>query len=101
MQIKHKILIVRKGNKFELAKFSIFDEDRCVESSGHPSEGEEATNPFSTEQLVLVNLGFITKNPTWYEELISEDWDLMVVDEAHHLNWQQGNPSLEYQCVEQ
>ncbi len=87
--------LVEMLRRFNL-KFSIFDEDRCVETAG-----EDETNPFSTEQLVLVNLGFITKNPKWYEELISEDWDLMVVDEAHHLNWQQDKPSLEYQCIEQ
>ncbi|MDP7591367.1 MAG: RNA polymerase-associated protein RapA [Litorilituus sp.] len=92
--------LVEMLRRFNL-KFSIFDQDRCVESSGHSSEGEEAVNPFSTEQLVLVNLGFITNNPTWYEELISEDWDLMVVDEAHHLNWKEDSPSLEYQCIEQ
>jgi len=89
--------LVEMLRRFNL-KFSIFDEDRCAETAG---EGEEATNPFSSEQLVLVNLGFITKNPRWYDELISEDWDLMVVDEAHHLNWQQDKPSLEYQCIEQ
>ena len=87
--------LVEMLRRFNL-KFSIFDEDRCAETAG-----EDATNPFSTEQLVLVNLGFITNNPKWYEELISEDWDLMVVDEAHHLNWQQDKPSLEYQCIEQ
>ena len=87
--------LVEMLRRFNL-KFSIFDEDRCVETAG-----EEGENPFSTEQLVLVNLGFVTKNPTWYEALINEDWDLMVVDEAHHLNWQQDNPSLEYQCIEQ
>jgi ATP-dependent helicase HepA len=87
--------LVEMLRRFNL-KFSIFDHDRCVETSG-----EDDSNPFSTEQLVLVNLGFITENPTWYEALISEDWDLMVVDEAHHLNWQQDNPSIEYQCVEQ
>jgi ATP-dependent helicase HepA len=87
--------LVEMLRRFNL-RFSIFDEDRCVESA---SEGE--TNPFSTEQLVLVNLGFITNNPEWYDALIQEDWDLMVVDEAHHLNWQQDKPSLEYQCIEQ
>jgi len=87
--------LVEMLRRFNL-KFSIFDEDRCVETAG-----EDDTNPFSSEQLVLVNLGFITKNPIWYDELISEDWDLMVVDEAHHLNWQQDKPSLEYQCIEQ
>jgi len=87
--------LVEMLRRFNL-NFSIFDEDRCVETAG-----EDATNPFSTEQLVLVNLGFVTNNPKWYEELISEDWDLMVVDEAHHLKWQQEKPSLEYQCIEQ
>ncbi len=87
--------LVEMLRRFNL-KFSIFDHDRCVET-----EGEDDSNPFSTEQLVLVNLGFVTKNPKWYEALISEDWDLMVVDEAHHLNWQQDNPSMEYQCIEQ
>ena len=87
--------LVEMLRRFNL-KFSIFDHDRCVETAG-----DDESNPFSTEQLVLVNLGFITDNPTWYESLISEDWDLMVVDEAHHLNWQQDKPSMEYQCIEQ
>jgi ATP-dependent helicase HepA len=88
--------LVEMLRRFNL-KFSIFDNDRCVESS---SEGDNI-NPFSSEQLVLVTLGFITDNPNWYEALIDEDWDLMVVDEAHHLNWQQDNASIEYQCIEQ
>ena len=87
--------LVEMLRRFNL-NFSIFDEDRCVEVSG-----EDDVNPFSSEQLVLVNLGFVTKNPKWYEELISEDWDLMVVDEAHHLNYNREKPSIEYQCIEQ
>ena len=81
-------------------RFSIFDETRCQEIANSADENEEI-NPFSSEQLVLVNLGFITDNPQWYESLIAEDWDLMVVDEAHHLNWQVDNASTEYLCVEQ
>ena len=84
--------LVEMLRRFNLA-FSIFDEERCLEA------GDE--NPFSTEQLVLVNLDFVCQNPQWYEALIAEEWDLMVVDEAHHLNWQPENPSVEYQCIEQ
>ena len=87
--------LVEMLRRFNL-NFSIFDEDRCVEVAG-----EDNSNPFSSEQLVLVNLGFVTKHPKWYEELISEDWDLMVVDEAHHLNYDKDKPSIEYQCIEQ
>ena len=88
--------LVEMLRRFNL-QFSIFDESRCEETSNNG----EYENPFSSEQLVLVNLGFITRNPNWYEALIEEEWDLMVVDEAHHLNWQQDNASIEYQCVEQ
>ncbi|MGJ8692490.1 MAG: RNA polymerase-associated protein RapA [Thalassotalea sp.] len=84
--------LVEMLRRFNLA-FSIFDEDRCIEA------GDE--NPFSTEQLVLVNLNFVCQNPQWYDNIIAEEWDLMVVDEAHHLSWQPNNPSIEYQCIEQ
>ncbi|MDG1751024.1 MAG: RNA polymerase-associated protein RapA [Thalassotalea sp.] len=91
--------LVEMLRRFNL-RFSIFDESRCQEVANSADEGEEV-NPFSSEQLVLVNLNFITDNPQWYESLIAEDWDLMVVDEAHHLNWQVDNASTEYLCVEQ
>ena len=92
--------LVEMLRRFNL-KFSIFDNERCVETSQDNYVDGKKANPFSSEQLVLVNLGFITDNPEWYDALISEDWDMMVVDEAHHLNWQQDKPSLEYQCIEQ
>jgi ATP-dependent helicase HepA len=88
--------LVEMLRRFNL-HFSIFDSERCQEIK---NSGEQE-NPFSSEQLVLVNLDFVTKNPEWYEDLISEDWDLMVVDEAHHLDWHQDKPSIEYLCVEQ
>jgi ATP-dependent helicase HepA len=84
--------LVEMLRRFNL-NFSIFDDARCQQS------GDE--NPFSSEQLVLLSLDFITANAKWYEALISEQWDIMVVDEAHHLDWQQDNVSLEYLCIEQ
>lgn len=88
--------LVEMLRRFNL-RFSIFDESRCEETA----DANDMQNPFSSEQLVIVTLGFITDNPTWYESLIEEEWDLMVVDEAHHLSWQQDNPSTEYACIEQ
>lgn len=91
--------LVEMLRRFNL-QFSIFDETRCQEivKSADP---EEPVNPFSAEQLVLVSLSFVRDNPDWYEELINEQWDLMVVDEAHHLDWSVEAPSVEYLCVEQ
>ena len=77
-------------------KFSIFDDERC----GQSARESDTSNPFSAAQLVLVTLDFITQNRTWYQALIEEKWDLMVVDEAHHLQWQQDNASIEYLCLE-
>ncbi len=91
--------LVEMLRRFNL-RFSIFDQTRCQEIANSAEPGEEI-NPFSAEQLVLVNLGFITDNPEWYEALIAEEWDLMVVDEAHHLDWQVDHASTEYLCVEQ
>ncbi len=91
--------LVEMLRRFNL-RFSIFDETRCQEIANSGDQGEDV-NPFSSEQLVLVNLKFITDNPQWYESLIAEDWDLMVVDEAHHLDWQVDHASTEYLCVEQ
>lgn len=84
--------LVEMLRRFNL-KFSIYDEERCEQSNNE--------NPFSDEQLVLVNLSFVTDHPKWYEAMISEEWDLMVVDEAHHLNWSKDEPSIEYLCIEQ
>ena len=92
--------LVEMLRRFNL-NFSIFDNERCVETSQDNYVDGKKANPFSSEQLVLVNLSFITDNPEWYEALTTEDWDLMVVDEAHHLKWQQDKPSIEYQCIEQ
>jgi ATP-dependent helicase HepA len=92
--------LVEMLRRFNL-HFSIFDHDRCIESSKENNDNGEQSNPFSSEQLVLVNLDFIVQNPQWHKALLAESWDLMVVDEAHHLAWQVDNISEEYHCIEQ
>ncbi|MCV2884459.1 RNA polymerase-associated protein RapA [Aestuariibacter sp. AA17] len=74
--------------------FSIFDEARCQAMAG------EAGNPFEDEQLVLCSLDFLTHNSQYYQQAMDASWDLMVVDEAHHLTWSEGQPSQEYTVVE-
>ncbi|MDG3087046.1 RNA polymerase-associated protein RapA [Vibrio hannami] len=85
--------LVEMMRRFNL-HFSIFDEERCVEAYA------EADNPFDTAQLVLCSLDFITKSKKRFEQVIEGDWDLLVVDEAHHLEWSQEKPSRQYQVVE-
>ncbi|WJG08961.1 RNA polymerase-associated protein RapA [Aliiglaciecola sp. LCG003] len=75
--------------------FSIFDEERCQSMS------EESGNPFESEQLILCSLDFLTHNSRYFQQACEAPWDLMVVDEAHHLKWSKGQPSQEYQVIEQ
>ena len=85
--------LVEMMRRFNL-HFSIFDEERCVEAFA------EADNPFETQQYVLCSLGFLRKSRQRFEQALEAEWDLLVVDEAHHLEWSQDNPSREYQVIE-
>lgn len=75
--------------------FSIFDEDRCEALT------EELDNPFDNDQLVLCSLDFLRDNPERQAQVLDTSWDLLVVDEAHHLAWSKDVPSQEYLLVEQ
>jgi ATP-dependent helicase HepA len=85
--------LVEMLRRFNL-HFSIFDEERCVEAYA------DSENPFDTEQLVLCSLDFIRSKKRRFEQIVEADWDLMIVDEAHHLRWDEDKPSRAYQVVE-
>jgi ATP-dependent helicase HepA len=82
--------LVEMLRRFNL-RFSIFDEERCEEAFA------DSPNVFETEQLVLTSLEFLTKKKRWFEHATLADWDLLVVDEAHHLSINNTKPSTEYQ----
>jgi len=84
--------LVEMRRRFNL-KFAIFDEERCVEAYA------DAENPFETEQLIIASLGLMRKK-TRYQQALDAEWDLVVVDEAHHLEWNSEKPSREYRIVE-
>ncbi len=84
--------LVEMLRRFNL-RFSIFDEERCIESH------EE--NPFTTEQLVLCSQNFFARYPKRQVQALEAEWDMVVVDEAHHLEWHEEAPSGEYLFIEQ
>ena len=85
--------LVEMMRRFNL-HFSIFDEERCIEALA------ETDNPFDTQQYVLCSLDFLRKSRKRFEQALEGEWDLLVVDEAHHLEWKPEKPSREYQVVE-
>ncbi|STU57684.1 RNA polymerase associated protein RapA [Klebsiella pneumoniae subsp. ozaenae] len=86
--------LVEMLRRFNL-RFSLFDDERYAEAQ------HDAYNPFETEQLVICSLDFVRRSKQRLEHLCDAEWDLMVVDEAHHLVWSEEAPSREYQAIEQ
>ena len=90
--------LVEMLRRFNL-HFTVLDEDRCfaIEDEG---DAENQLNPFETSQLVLCSLSFLTDNPIRHKQAVDAGWDVMIVDEAHHLSWTETHVSNEYLCIE-
>src|SRR5690606_2526129 len=58
-----------------------------------------ADNPFLSAQLILVSTDFLEQCDI--NLLSAAEWDLLVVDEAHHLTWSTEHASEGYRRVEQ
>jgi ATP-dependent helicase HepA len=71
--------------------FHIYDEARCATSTG---------NPFLEGQLILCSLSLFTESAQRLQEALDAGWDMLVVDEAHHLLWSPQAASPEYTVVE-
>ncbi|HEX7338804.1 MAG TPA: RNA polymerase-associated protein RapA [Rhodanobacteraceae bacterium] len=81
--------------RFNLA-FAIFDEERCAAIEQSDAGG----NPFEDEQLVIAGQSLFDANDKRVEQLADAGWDLLVVDEAHHLEWTPEATSPRYRLVE-
>ena len=73
--------------------FHIYDEERC-EAAGN-------RNPFLEAQLILCGMALFTDSEQRVQEALSAGWDILVVDEAHHLHWSPQAASPEYTIVEE
>jgi ATP-dependent helicase HepA len=77
--------------------FHIFDEERCASLDGSAPDG----NPFLDDQLILCSTEFLAGSDKRAQQAIAASWDMLVVDEAHHLEWSLDSVSPEYAVVEQ
>jgi ATP-dependent helicase HepA len=101
--------LVEMLRRFNL-RFSILDEERCLhvyeDIDGELPEdpqtnGEPEENPFLTEQLVLCSQSFFADYPNRQQQALAAGWDMVIVDEAHHLEWNEQSASPDYLFVEQ
>ncbi len=86
---------VEMWRRFNLL-FSIFDADRCTAIEAN----QPGTNPFQDSQLVICSLAFLAGDEARRLQALDAGWDLLVVDEAHHLHWTPQGPGPEYSLVE-
>ena len=93
--------LVEMLRRFNL-RFSIVDHS-SYEALSDPDpdfDDDEPVNPFDQCQLALCSLDFMTGNTLAQRDAIAAGWDLMVVDEAHHLGWSPEQASPEYSMVQ-
>jgi ATP-dependent helicase HepA len=85
--------LIEMLRRFNL-RFSVFDRERFDSLID-----EDIDNPFETEQLVICDQKLLL-NDKIQEKALSANWDMLVVDEAHHLHWSETESSPEYQSIE-
>ncbi|MEN9635218.1 MAG: hypothetical protein RL077_3622 [Verrucomicrobiota bacterium] len=76
--------------------FSIYDEARCVACE----QSDAGQNPFQAAQLVLSSVSFLADNEARRDQVVGAGWDMVVVDEAHHLAWSPEQASPAYVLAE-
>ena len=85
--------MVEMLRRFNL-KMSLYDQERYQDSI------DNEHNPFIDEPLLLCSLEFVTHSETVLQQLIEAEWDILVIDEAHHLAWSEHSPSKAYTYIE-
>jgi ATP-dependent helicase HepA len=76
--------------------FTLVDAEHCESVTTIDAEA----NPFDEEQLVICSTNTLLEHPRWAECAMATKWDMLVVDEAHHLEWTPERVSPEYLLVE-
>ncbi|PAW65021.1 MAG: RNA polymerase-binding ATPase [Opitutia bacterium Tous-C1TDCM] len=76
--------------------FSIYDEPRCLACE----QSDPGQNPFLATQLALASTAYLAGNAERADQAVAAGWDVVVVDEAHHLEWSPAEASPGYRLVE-
>lgn len=84
--------------------FSIYDEERALSIEGEGravADGEQidGINPFFDDQFIICTVSWLASHPKRAAQAAAGEWDLTIVDEAHHLEWTSESSSPEYDAV--
>ncbi|SEI50574.1 ATP-dependent helicase HepA [Allopseudospirillum japonicum] len=87
--------LVELMRRFNL-HFSLLDDAHCEALE----EEDPSLNPFEQSQLVICALDWLIDDPERLQQAESATWDMLIVDEAHHLRWTPDYASPEYLGVQ-
>ncbi|MDT8310048.1 MAG: RNA polymerase-associated protein RapA [Methylophaga sp.] len=85
--------LVEMLRRFNL-NFTIIDSERFA-----ALQEDTESNPFDSSQLILMSLQNLQADPEMQQAVKTADWDMLIVDEAHHLYWQPNAVSPQYQLI--
>ena len=88
---------VSPGESRDVSETAVETDDTVGTSPA--DEPEDRPNPFESSQLVLCTLPFLAGSQERQQQAEAAGWDLLIVDEAHHLHWSEGDASPEYRCI--
>ena len=74
--------MIELRRRFNL-NFALFDLVRTAAIKEHDPE----QNVFATEQCIIAGMDLLLDHPDLYDQAMEAGFDLLVVDEAHHLHW--------------
>ena len=74
--------MIEMRRRFNL-QFSLFDLTRTAAMKEHDPE----LNPFLSEQCIIASVDLLVDHDDLREQAVEAGFDLLVVDEAHHLMW--------------
>ncbi|NBC48225.1 MAG: RNA polymerase-associated protein RapA [Gammaproteobacteria bacterium] len=83
--------LLRRFNR----RFALFDRERLRGRR----QAADAGNPFESEQQILCSLELLRDDPGLAESAMQAGWDLLICDEAHHLEWTPASASPAYDLV--
>lgn len=68
--------------------FCILNEERSL-----AEENTQGMSAFAANQKIIAPLNFLGENPLRLQQALEEDWDLIIFDEAHKLEWSEEEPN--------
>lgn len=90
--LKHQWLIEMKRRFNHL--FTLVDEGYI--KGLFVNDDDDRPNPFTIANDLICSIDFLIKQPALIEDLLKTNWDMVIIDEAHHLVCEDGFTSHEY-----